>query len=96
MVAKNSTNSFLNSMQSEPYGFPQNPILFHSIMNDNVNFIIDKDSVPPSPDCIQVSLADLDADLNRTNTLQNRKVLRVRSEMKFRKVRDCIKRILLF
>lgn len=79
MVAKNCNNRFLNSMQSERYGSPQNPMLYDLILNNNVNFIMDKESVPPSADCIQVSLADLNAYLNRTNTLQNRKVLRIKS-----------------
>jgi len=83
-------------MQSEPYGSPQNPMLFDLIINDNVNFIIDNDSVSPCADSIQISFADLDAELNRTNTLQNRKVLRVRSEVQARRIRDSIKRIVLF
>lgn len=95
IVAKGYTNRFLNTLQPEPYRSAQNPVLFHSIMNDKVNFIIVKDSVP-SPDCIQVSLADFDAELNRTNTLENRKQLRLRSEMNARQLRDCIRRVVLF
>jgi len=96
IVAKNSTNRVFNTMQSEAYASPQNPMLSHSIMNDKVNFIMIKDSAPPSLDCIKVSLADVDTDLNRKNILQKREELRLRSQVNARKLRDCIRRILLF
>jgi hypothetical protein len=92
MLAKNTKNRSLTSMQSETYASPQNPMIFDLIINDKVNLMMGKDSVPPITDCIKVSLADLE----KTNILQNRKVLRVRSQIKARRTRDCIKRILLF
>lgn len=96
IVAKSSTSRFLNTLKSdEPYRSTQNPMLLHSIMNEKVNFIMVKDSVP-SPDYIEVSLSDFDAELKRTNILENRKQLRLRSEMKARQLRDCIRRVVLF
>jgi len=75
MLVKNTKNRSLTSMQSETYASPQNPMIFDLIINDKVNLMMGKDSVPPITDCIEVSLEDLE----RTNILQNRKVLRVRS-----------------
>jgi hypothetical protein len=95
IVAKSSTSRFLNTVKPEPYRSLQNPMLFPSIMNDKVNFIMVEDSVP-SPDCIQVSLADFDAECNRTKILEDRKQLRLKSETKARQLRDCIRRIVLF
>ncbi len=92
MLAKNVNTRSLTSMQSETYGSPQNPMIFDLIIKDKVNLMLGKDSVPPIRDCVEVSLADLE----RTTVLQNRKVLRIRSQTKARRTRDSIKRILLF
>jgi hypothetical protein len=67
-------------------------MIFDLIIKDKVNLMLGKDSVPPIRDCVEVSLADLE----RTTVLQNRKVLRIRSQTKARRTRDSIKRILLF
>lgn len=92
-VAKNSTCRVLNNFQTENYTYKERPIIFHLMLEGNLTFILEEILIPDISGCVvETSLNDF----NKTTILEDRKILRIKSEAKAKRVRDSLIRILLF
>ena len=102
-VSKSSfcNKTFLNNLQKQRYD-PKNLPLLDLMLDQDKDFSIQLEIIPDFPHCIgeksleQKVLRTKILGKRRKKTLQYRKKLRIRSEFQAKKIRNSIKRILLF